>query len=170
MHKLLEFICDELEEIERKAEKQGKLSTQEIQYMDTLLHAKKNLLTAEAMMEEEDGMSGARGRGRNARRDSMGRYSSRGGSNRSYDGSYEGGSNEGGSYGGGSYGGSYEGSYEGGSMARGGNRGGGGRSSRGYSSRDGGEELVQQLKELEMNAQDEETRRMIQKFIKQAEM
>lgn len=160
MHKLLEFICDELEEIERKAEKQGKLSTQEIQYMDTLLHAKKNLLTAEAMMEEEDGMSGARGRGRNARRDSMGRYSSRGGSNRSYDGSYEGGS----------YGGSYEDSYEGGSMARGGNRGGGGRSSRGYSSRDGGEELVQQLKELEMNAQDEETRRMIQKFIKQAEM
>lgn len=168
MHKLIEFICDELEELERKAEKQGKLSMQEIQYMDTLAHAKKNILTAEAMMQEEDGMSGARGRGRNARRDSMGRYSSRGGSSRggSYEGSYE--SGRGGSYEGGSYE-SYEsgGSYEGNSMARGGNRGGG-RSGRGYS-RDA-EELVQNLKELEMNAQDEETRRMIQKFIKQAEM
>lgn len=141
MHKLLEYVCDELDELERKAEKQGKLSMQEIQYMDTLAHAKKNLLTADAMMESDysmdDGMSMARGRGRNAKRDSMGRYSSRG----SYDGTY---------------GGSYDNS-----MAR-------GRSNRGYS-RDA-EELVTQLRDLEMNAQDEETRRMIQKFIKQAEM
>lgn len=101
MHKLIEYICDELEDLERKAEKDGKLSMTEIQYMDTLAHAKKNLLKSEEMMGEDeeysmaggsyayarDGRDGnrgggrsnasyARGRGRNARRDSMGRYSS----------------------------------------------------------------------------------------------
>lgn len=96
MHKLIEYICDELEDLERKAEKDGKLSMTEIQYMDTLAHAKKNLLKSEEMMGEgeeysmaggsythaRDGRGGrsnvsyARGRGRNARRDSMGRYSS----------------------------------------------------------------------------------------------
>lgn len=141
MHKLIDYICDELEELERKAEK-GKLSMSEIQYMDVLAHAKKNLLTGDAMMESEDysmegGMSHARGRGRNARRDRMGRYSSRRGS---YD--------------------DYEMSMERGGL----NRGDG----RGYS-RDS-EELVDTLRELEMNTKDEETRRMIQKFIKQAEM
>lgn len=95
MHKLLEYICDELEDLERKAEKDGKLSMTEVQYMDTLAHAKKNLLKSEEMMEEgeysgdmgrsyrDNGsyryapkrMSYARGRGRNARRDAMGRYS-----------------------------------------------------------------------------------------------
>ena len=92
MHKLVEYICDELEELERKSEK-GKLSMAEIQYMDTLAHAKKNLLKGEEMMEESyssmdgrqsyrysrDGMSYddmSMGRGRNARRDSRGRYSS----------------------------------------------------------------------------------------------
>jgi len=100
MHKLYEFICDELKELEKKAD--NGLSMSEIQLMDTLLHAKKNLLKAEEMEEESeysgamrdgimyrDGMRGgsyrgryegsyARGRGRNARRDSMGRYSSEG--------------------------------------------------------------------------------------------
>ena len=85
MHKLVEYICDELEELERKAEKEGKLSMAEVQYMDTLAHAKKNLLKGEEMMEESEysmdgnmpyNMSMARGRGRNAKRDAMGRYSS----------------------------------------------------------------------------------------------
>lgn len=96
MHKLIEFICDELDDLERKAERGGKLSMTEVQYMDTLAHAKKNLLKSDEMMEDEeysmaggsyayarDGRGGgrsnasyARGRGRNARRDSMGRYSS----------------------------------------------------------------------------------------------
>lgn len=93
MHKLMEFICDELEELERKAEKDGKLTMQEVQYMDTLAHAKKNLLKADEMWDESEysmagdrsyardgrmnrnNMSYARGRGRNARRDAMGRYS-----------------------------------------------------------------------------------------------
>lgn len=118
MHKLVEYICEELEELERKAEKDGKLSMAEIQYMDTLAHAKKNLLKGEMMMEEsggssyydgggssyrmdggssyrrrgssrageESGQSRARGRGRNARRDSMGRYSSRDGGSSYYEG------------------------------------------------------------------------------------
>jgi hypothetical protein len=90
MHKLIEYICDELEELERKADKDGKLSMAEVQYMDTLAHAKKNLLKGDEMMDGEysmamdgsyrydDGRSMARGRGRNARRDAMGRYSRRG--------------------------------------------------------------------------------------------
>lgn len=105
MHKLIDYICGELEDLERKSEKEG-LSMAEIQYGDTLAHFKKNLLKSEEMMDEEDGysMAGgrsyardvnrtgnqsyrdgrsmrnsygsyARGRGRNAKRDSMGRYS-----------------------------------------------------------------------------------------------
>lgn len=165
MHKLMEYICDELEQLERKADKEGKLSMAEIQYMDTLLHAKKNLLTAEAMSGEEDeeysnaggnysyARGGGRGRGSNARRDSMGRYS-RGGS-------YEGG--RGGSYEGG-------GSNRGGSYEGGGGRGGsGGSYARGYSRDDAKEELSMQLQELKQDAQDEETKRMINKWIKQLE-
>ena len=102
MHKLYEYICDELKGLEKKAEK-GNMSMQEIQYADTLAHLKKNLLKSDEMMEDgfgeysmayypmtsyaEDaggrgnyysgtGMrSYARGRGGNVRRDSMGRYS-----------------------------------------------------------------------------------------------
>lgn len=92
MDKLLEFICNELDDLERKAEKNGKLSMQEVQYMDTLAHAKKNLLKSEEMMEGGYSMDGdyvyarggrgysnarmGRGRGSSAMRDSMGRYSS----------------------------------------------------------------------------------------------
>ncbi len=96
MHKLMEFICDEMEELERKAEKDGKLTMQEVQYLDTLAHTKKNLLKADEMWDESEySMAGDRSyardgrmnrnnmsyaRGRNARRDSMGRYSRRGNS------------------------------------------------------------------------------------------
>lgn len=88
MHKLIDFICDELDDLERKST-EGKLTMQDVEYGDMLAHFKKNLLTADAMMDAEDygsyddGMSMARGR-RNARRDSMGRYSRRGGSYRNY--------------------------------------------------------------------------------------
>lgn len=98
MHKLMEYVCDEMKELERKAEKDGKLSMAEMQYLDTLAHTKKNLLKADEMSEEgysgmmypryygddrmdgrsyrdgrsyNDGRSYARGR----KRDSMGRYS-----------------------------------------------------------------------------------------------
>lgn len=112
MHKLMEYLCEELEELERKADKEGKLSMAEVQYGDMLAHFKKSLLASEEMWDEseysmDDGMnhrrnysyaqggggqgggnyndgysrrggSYARGRGRNARRDSMGRYSTTG--------------------------------------------------------------------------------------------
>lgn len=79
MHKLMEYICSELEELERKADKDGKLSMAEVQYLDTLAHAKKNLLKADEMWEESEysnnGSYARGGRGMNARRDSRGRYS-----------------------------------------------------------------------------------------------
>lgn len=134
MHKLLEYVCDELEELERKVDKGGKLSMAEMQYGDTLAHMKKNLLTADAMTGENEegysnaGYSYARGRGRNARRDSMGRYS-RESMNDNRGGSYE----------------------------------------RGYSRADAKEELMMELRELEQDAGDEETRYMIKKWIKQLE-
>lgn len=86
MHKLIDYICDELDELERKADK-GKLSMAEIQYGDTLAHMKKNLMKAEEMSGEAgysgrmrsygrmDGRSYDDGRSYARRRDSMGRYS-----------------------------------------------------------------------------------------------
>ena len=44
MHKLMEYVCNELEELESKADKEGKLSAAEIEYADKLTHIKKNLL------------------------------------------------------------------------------------------------------------------------------
>ena len=93
MDKLIDYMCDELEQLERKVDKGGKLSSQELQYLDTLAHAKKNLLTGDAMMNPDEyshdnySMRGGRytmpgstrgyssARGRNAKRDAMGRYS-----------------------------------------------------------------------------------------------
>lgn len=77
MHKLLDYICSELDDIERKVERGDSLTMNEVQYMDTLLHAKKNLLKSEQMEEDEPREYRARGR----RRDSMGRYTNRGYSN-----------------------------------------------------------------------------------------
>lgn len=102
MEKLLNYICDEIDELSRKANKENKLTLAEIEYLDTLAHIKKSLLSSEKIMEENDYSmayesydpygrsmrnssyrrsggsyrSYAAGRGSNARRDSMGRYSS----------------------------------------------------------------------------------------------
>ena len=73
MHDLMEFVCNELKEIGKKA-KNSRLSMQEVQYADVLAHLKKDLLTAEAMEKGEEyshDYSYRRGR------DSMGRYTSR---------------------------------------------------------------------------------------------
>lgn len=143
MDKLISYICDEMEELERKAEKGGKLTMQEIQYADMLAHLKKNILTSDAMMESDDeysneGGSYARGRGRSARRDSMGRYSREDSGYRMTDGGYRGGSyNRGGSY-------------------------------RGYSRDDAKQDMLMQLREMEQDA-DEESKHMIKKWIKQVE-
>lgn len=93
MHKLIEYICDELEDIEKKAEK-GNLSMSEISYADTLAHLKKNLLKAEQMEgETEYSMRGYTsrtmptyyGNSYARRRDRMGRYSGYDGYSRTED-------------------------------------------------------------------------------------
>lgn len=93
MHKLMEYVCDELEKLEHKVDRDGKLSMAETEYLDTLAHTKKNLLKAEEMYGDdeyssrggvyEDGMGGSYARGRTNqysmrrynKRDSRGRYS-----------------------------------------------------------------------------------------------
>lgn len=102
MDKLCKFIDRELEELEEKVSRGGKLSAGEIEYGDKLAHFKKSLLTNEAMDSEYSEQGGGRGnRGGNRgggrsregrrsyesyesyedgmsnarRRDSMGRYS-----------------------------------------------------------------------------------------------
>ncbi len=85
MHKLYEFACDELEELEKKAGEKG-LSAGEIEYADKLTELKKNILKIEMLEDEgysaeyrdDRMMIGDRMRGRSyarARRDKMGRYS-----------------------------------------------------------------------------------------------
>lgn len=140
MHKLIEYICEELEDLETKVDRGGRLSMQEVEYMDTLAHTKKNLLKAEEMGDEYsmDGMS-MRG----------GSYARRGG--------YRG-SNQYGSYrtGGGR---SYE--MGGRSYAR--------VRSRGRYSRDDSDSLVNELRELMDQAPNEEARKEFQKFISKME-
>ena len=139
MEELKEMLCEELDKITKK----GELSAGSLDVVDKLTHSIKSIDTIIAMEDagysNESGYSYARGRGRNARRDSMGRYS-----RDMMDSSYE----------------------------RGGNRGGRSNNSyaRGYSRDDAMEELVDQLREMEMTMQDEESKRMVQKWIKQAEM
>lgn len=96
MHKMIEYIDNELMEAERKASN-GRLSNGELERADMLAHLKKSILTNEAMEGSSydynhsgeryrnsanrmhsygDESYDGRGRGANARRDSMGRYSS----------------------------------------------------------------------------------------------
>lgn len=111
MHKLYELkemLCEELEKYGDKRD----LSTGSLEVVDKLAHAIKNIDKIIESGEEgyserymyddgysmNDGGSYARGRGRNARRDAMGRYS-REGSYRGYDGgSYRGGNYRRGGY------------------------------------------------------------------------
>lgn len=93
VYDLKEMLCKELEEYGKK----GELSAGSLDIVDKLAHAVKNIDKIIETYEEDeysnyggsydDGMSNrgsyrngsyARGRGRNARRDSMGRYSNEG--------------------------------------------------------------------------------------------
>lgn len=57
MQKLLNYICKELDDLEKRIDS-GSLSMSDIEYGDALAHFKKNLLTADAMMNK--GHSNAR--------------------------------------------------------------------------------------------------------------
>lgn len=121
MHKIKEMLMNELYEYEEKAKKMpnGKLSTQELEKIHKLTDTVKNidkievLESGEGYSEDTDfmgegrmyGTSYARGRGRNVRRDRMGRYSSDDGMSYARDGRT---TNRGGS----SYGMSYDGAKE----------------------------------------------------------
>lgn len=99
MNHLREMLCEELDEITKK----GELSAGSLDTVDKLTHSIKSIDTIIAMeegysergysMNSYDGdNSYARGRGRNARRDSMGRYASDGYSERrGYSRDYRGG-------------------------------------------------------------------------------
>lgn len=164
MHKIKEMLMNELYEYEEKAKRMtnGKISTQELEKIHKLTDTVKNIDKIEMLEGDEGysedgaymgegriyGTSYARGRGRNARRDSMGRYSSEDGM-------------------------SYEGnSYRGSSYARGGQGGnkGGNMGGRGGYSRDGAKEmLVEKAEEMLEMANDPKERRMIEKFIDELE-
>lgn len=51
MHKLMEYVCKEMEDLENKIKEKGGLSSTDMQYLDTLAHTKKNLLKVEEMGE-----------------------------------------------------------------------------------------------------------------------
>ena len=166
MHKIKEMLMNELYEYEEKAKKMsgGKLSQSEMDRVHKLTDTVKNIDKIEMLedgggySEESNwmgegrmyGTSYARGR-RNARRDSMGRYSSDGGSyddDMSYDG------------------GSYARGGQGGNRAgmRGGNMGGG----RGGYSRDGAKEhLMEKAEEMLEMAHDPKERKAIEKFMRE---
>lgn len=150
MHKLMEYVCDELEELERKAGKEGKLSMAETEYANMLTNMKKNLLKTDEMMGEgEFSMAGNMEsyRGNRGRSNENRSYARNGRSNR----------------------GSYEGTYD---YARGrgrnANRDAMGRySSEGYSM--DAEDMVEQLKDMMEDAPDEMTRKEFEKFIRKME-
>lgn len=159
MHKLIEYICDELEELERKADKEGKLSMAEVQYADMLAHLKKNLLKSEEMMGEEEEYSMAGGRSYEG--GSYARGGNRGGGGQSRRGGYS-------MRGGNSY--RYEGE---GSYARGRGRNARRDSMGRYSSEGGysmaGEDMIEELRDLMQDAPDDQTRMEFQRFISKIE-
>lgn len=144
MHKLKEMLMKELYEYEDKAKRMngGKISTSELDKIHKLTDTVKNICKIDMLDEESEGYSEdgtymgegriygtsyARGRGRNARRDRMGRYSSDDGMSYDDDMSYE----------------------RGGSYARGGqgvNRGG--RGGRGYSGDDAKDMIIEKAEKL----------------------
>lgn len=136
LYELRDMLMDELDKVSEK----GELTAGSLETVDKLTHSIKSIDTICAMEEAEgysyDGMSYARGRGRNANRDSRGRYSS-----------------ESGMQGGSSY--ARRGGYS---------RRRGGYSRDGYSG-DDKEALIEDLRELMEDATDSKSRQAIQKAI-----
>lgn len=153
MHKLKEKLMDALYEYEDKAARNadGKISENEIQKIHVITDTVKNIDKIEMLEGSEGssygsdwegegriyGTSYARGRGSNARRDSMGRYA------------YN------------------DGSYRNGGGIRGGNRSSYNYPyyGDGYSREDGKEEMTRKLREMISEAQSEEERNAIRHCI-----
>lgn len=105
LEQLCETVADEISASNEKINAAGgKLTSGDVDYLDKLTHMLKSIKTTKAMIDAEgygwddmpDGSSRTMasyraGRGRNAKRDSMGRYSRDNGSyNNQYDRSYDG--------------------------------------------------------------------------------
>lgn len=147
MEDLKDLLCAELQEYAENGKRSGKMSKADIEVIDTVLNSVKNIYKIDKYKEETEGYSEdghymgegriygtsyesgyserggssyARGRGRYAKRDSMGRYSRDGGMSYDDDMSYARG-------------------------GRGGNRGG---MRGGYSRDDGKEYMMEQLEEM----------------------
>ena len=162
MHKIKEMLMKELYEYEEKAKKMngGKLSAGDLETLHKLTDTVKNIDKIEMLEDEEGysqatdfmgegrmyGMSYARGRGRNAKRDSMGRYSRDDGM------SYEGGS-------------SYA---RGGQSGRGGYRGGG-YSREGYSRADAKEHMIEKMEDMMEEAESPREKEAIRQCIMKLE-
>ena len=122
MHDLKDLLCAELKDYAEKGKRSGELSKADVEVIDTVLNSVKNIYKIDKYKEETEGYSEdgtymgegriygtsyesgyserggssyARGRGRNARRDSMGRYSRDGGMSYDDDMSYARGGNRG---------------------------------------------------------------------------
>lgn len=163
MHEIKKKLMDELYEVEEKMKKAsgGKISAGDLEYIHKLTDSIKNIDKIEALESGDyseasewmadgrmygnsydDGMSyarGGRGRGRNAKRDSMGRYSRDGG------GSYRGGS-------------SYD---DGMSYARGG-RGG-------YSRDSAKEHMIDRIEDMMEETDDPKTKRALERCVQAIE-
>ena len=162
MHKIKEMLMKELYEYEEKAKKMngGKLSAGDLETLHKLTDTVKNIDKIEMLEDEEGyseatdfmgegrmyGMSYARGRGRNAKRDSMGRYSREGGM------PYDGGS-------------SYA---RGGQSGRGGYRGGG-YSREGYSRADAKEHMIEKMEDMMEEAESPREKEAIRQCIMKLE-
>ena len=127
MEDLKDLLCAELKDYAEKGKRSGELSKADVEVIDTVLNSVKNIYKIDKYKEETEGYSEdghymgegriygtsyARGRGRNARRDRMGRYSSDDGMSYARDGRT---TNRGGmrdNMGGSSYGMSYDGAKE----------------------------------------------------------
>lgn len=172
MHDLKDLLCAELEDYAENGKKSGKMSMGDLESIHKLTDTVKNILKID-MLEEESGYSEdghymgegriygtsyeggyserggssyARGRGRYAKRDSMGRYSRDGGMSYDDDMSYARG-------------------------GRGGNRGGSRGYSRegGYSRDDGKEYMMEQLEEMMGQAQKPAEREALKKCMQALE-
>lgn len=58
MHKLMEFVCDELEELDRKVSKDGKLSRTDLEDVKDLTEVKKNILKIKMLSDESEYSNG----------------------------------------------------------------------------------------------------------------
>ena len=163
MHKIKEKLMDEIYKVENDMEKSngGKISRSDMEWLKDLTEVVKNIDKIEILEEGggyseesnwmadgrmygtsyDDGMSYARGRGRNAKRDSMGRYSRD--MMHHDDMSYE----------------------RGASYARGGR---GGRRG-GYSRADAKEEMIEKLEDMMHDAETSKEREAIKRCIMQIE-